>query len=381
MLECLLGITAPFRTKFAPQPALGLIWLEGHHPPSQTSNATKWVKKKCLSTLFTEPSTLRCHLSTKPKEFLGGKRFSNDKEVKETVEKWLPEVEGSVSDEDIKKAVVRIEEQPLGSWRRQQRFGTRGGPIILIFAKVGYVIHAATRCGGKWEKPRNLRHLVCSTRRHSTADSTTDRTPRTAARMASTSLLRGAASALVLMLTLVPAQRAASYMALPHLLPVFIIGGTTVRPGSAPHSEKSELGKFVRSDVLESSRISRIVMREIPYQVSIQILSEHVCGGTLIARDFVVTAAHCVYGTAFTDVKVVAGIVHLDDLDSRNRQESKVSDGMINPNFNPYSSKYDIAVLKLYQPFWITKYVNQINIPLQGFIPSGEINLYELHHF
>ncbi|KAL1140230.1 hypothetical protein AAG570_000162 [Ranatra chinensis] len=47
------------------------------------------------------------HLFTKLKEFLGGKRFSNDEEVRETVEKWLSEVERSVFDEDIIKLVSR----------------------------------------------------------------------------------------------------------------------------------------------------------------------------------------------------------------------------------------------------------------------------------
>lgn len=49
------------------------------------------------------------HLFTKLKEFLGGKRFSSDEEVKETVEKWLLEVERSVYDEGIKKLVPRMQ--------------------------------------------------------------------------------------------------------------------------------------------------------------------------------------------------------------------------------------------------------------------------------
>ncbi|KAF6212895.1 hypothetical protein GE061_010605 [Apolygus lucorum] len=49
------------------------------------------------------------HLFTKLKEFLGGKRFSSDEEVKETVEKWLLEVEGSVYDEGIKKLLPTMQ--------------------------------------------------------------------------------------------------------------------------------------------------------------------------------------------------------------------------------------------------------------------------------
>ncbi|KAL1138258.1 hypothetical protein AAG570_009947 [Ranatra chinensis] len=45
------------------------------------------------------------HLFTNPKEILGGKRFCNDEEVKETVAKWLSEVERKVFDRGIKKLV------------------------------------------------------------------------------------------------------------------------------------------------------------------------------------------------------------------------------------------------------------------------------------
>ncbi|KAL1132196.1 hypothetical protein AAG570_010153 [Ranatra chinensis] len=61
-------------------------------------------KKIVTSTLNNEDF----HLFTKPKYFLGGKRFSNDEEVKET-QKWLSELERSVFDEGIKKACARAE--------------------------------------------------------------------------------------------------------------------------------------------------------------------------------------------------------------------------------------------------------------------------------
>ncbi|KAL1132110.1 hypothetical protein AAG570_010068 [Ranatra chinensis] len=46
------------------------------------------------------PPTSDFHLFTKLKEFAGGKRFCNSKWVKDTVEKWLSEVERKVFDED-----------------------------------------------------------------------------------------------------------------------------------------------------------------------------------------------------------------------------------------------------------------------------------------
>ncbi|KAL1137739.1 hypothetical protein AAG570_009435 [Ranatra chinensis] len=58
-----------------------------------------WVGYCSSPTLFPGPRALR---------FLGWKRISNNEEVKETVEKWLSEVEWSVYDEALKGPVSRL---------------------------------------------------------------------------------------------------------------------------------------------------------------------------------------------------------------------------------------------------------------------------------
>lgn len=48
------------------------------------------------------------HLFTKLKEFLGGKRFADDEELKEAVLKWFQDLERNVYEEGIQKLLPRL---------------------------------------------------------------------------------------------------------------------------------------------------------------------------------------------------------------------------------------------------------------------------------
>jgi histone-lysine N-methyltransferase SETMAR len=49
------------------------------------------------------------HLFPKLREFLGGRRFKSDEEVKDAVEEWLNGLAAEVNDEGIQKLVIRYD--------------------------------------------------------------------------------------------------------------------------------------------------------------------------------------------------------------------------------------------------------------------------------
>lgn len=72
------------------------------------------------------------------------------------------------------------------------------------------------------------------------------------------------------------------------------------------------------------------------------------CGGTLIDKDSVLTAAHCVYGASAAPLKVTVGRTVLDSNQGQKRSVSKI---FIHPYYNPsWDEAYDAAVLKLSGP-------------------------------
>lgn len=94
---------------------------------------------------------------------------------------------------------------------------------------------------------------------------------------------------------------------------------------------------------------------EWPWQValvsptSLDLYNTKFCGGSLVAAQWVVTAAHCVFGSQPSSQDVVAGIYNLQS-PAPGYQRRDVVQIIIHPNYSAGTEDSDIALLKLSSP-------------------------------
>lgn len=129
-----------------------------------------------------------------------------------------------------------------------------------------------------------------------------------------------------------------------------------------------------------STSSSRVVngadatLGEWPWQARLQFNNNHVCGGTLVASEWVMTAAHCMLDEDTSKFKVVIG-----DVDRYNKegleQEFKVKSIIKQPLFShPVPYENDIALFHLSKPAKPSDAVNTACLPgfLQDVTPGDE---------
>ncbi|XP_023341659.1 trypsin-1 [Eurytemora carolleeae] len=105
---------------------------------------------------------------------------------------------------------------------------------------------------------------------------------------------------------------------------------------------------------------------EFPWQVSLRqiagIGATHFCGGSVIDKDWIVTAAHCCAGQTPAFMHVVAGGIKLN---SGEGEEQKIDIEQIigHPDYDSNDLTNDICMLKLKSSLEFTEWVQPIALP------------------
>ncbi|NWV19303.1 TMPSD protease, partial [Origma solitaria] len=102
-----------------------------------------------------------------------------------------------------------------------------------------------------------------------------------------------------------------------------------------------------------------------PWQVSVQYGPIHICGGTIIDAQWVLTAAHCFFMNSvkiLDDWRVYGGVSDL----KQPMEGIPVSQVIINSNYSDDHDDYDIALMKLSRPLTLSAQVRPACLPTYG---------------
>lgn len=110
-----------------------------------------------------------------------------------------------------------------------------------------------------------------------------------------------------------------------------------------------------------------ISIRQAPYQVSVQLLDLHWCGGSLIADDLVLTATHCFYKVKnTTSIKVrVGSSVHNDG-----GQLMDVKNMISHDNYDDPTNANDITLIRLSEKVKLSDTVKIIKLATKEDTPG-----------
>ncbi|NXC65721.1 TMPS2 protease, partial [Anhinga anhinga] len=111
---------------------------------------------------------------------------------------------------------------------------------------------------------------------------------------------------------------------------------------------------------------SGAVLGQWPWQVSLHVQGTHVCGGSIITRQWIVTAAHCVEGQ-FSDPRswrVYAGILNQNEMILKHAY--RVQQIISHPDYDTDSKDNDVALMKLETLLSFTDTVQPVCLPNSG---------------
>ncbi|XP_013113109.1 trypsin 3A1 [Stomoxys calcitrans] len=130
------------------------------------------------------------------------------------------------------------------------------------------------------------------------------------------------------------------------LLPLALLGfSTCVIAGQTNPSDERIVGGWETS------------ITYFPHQVSLQVVNRHICGGSIIAEDLVLTAAHCIGQVTNTEYYTVRAGSSFHFIGGIVAQVKAI---VLHNNYN--HTKNDIALVKLLKPLEFNAYIQPIRL-------------------
>ncbi|XP_076843148.1 enteropeptidase-like [Brachyhypopomus gauderio] len=137
---------------------------------------------------------------------------------------------------------------------------------------------------------------------------------------------------------------------------------TGSRSYSAKETEKQETSYYGMDRVVGGEQAQKGAW---PWMVSLQWQGRHVCGAAVIDREWLVTAAHCVFGrnNHLQYWEAVLGMHSQYEVDTSERQTRLVDQIIINQHYNRRTKDSDIALIHLETPVNFTDHIQPICLP------------------
>ncbi|XP_037135015.1 transmembrane protease serine 9-like isoform X2 [Syngnathus acus] len=132
-------------------------------------------------------------------------------------------------------------------------------------------------------------------------------------------------------------------------------------PTAGPDPEPISSAEVCGSPTLKTQIVGGVDAQEgsWPWQASVQIYGAHICGGSLINREWVMSAAHCFSSQDPFGWAISLGRQNLQG-NNLNQVSRTVDTIFLHPYFNALSLENDIALLRLSSPITFTDYIRPV---------------------
>ncbi|KAJ8918099.1 hypothetical protein NQ315_011556 [Exocentrus adspersus] len=94
-----------------------------------------------------------------------------------------------------------------------------------------------------------------------------------------------------------------------------------------------------------------------PFQVALVIDGGHFCGGSLISRSYILTAAHCIEGHAY--FQIILGAHNIRESESTQIVLTSTS-STVHPGYNPVTFNNDVGLIRLPNPITLNNNIQTV---------------------